>query len=164
MVDAEDLGCRVRRRIGKANVATMANSLCGVLLPSNRVRQSSLPMTARRGTTIWAVLLVIMPATQKTTAILRISKPPSNAETCVSQCKLFGLAAAARCRLLSGRRSRRSKHCIRCSAINGGWQRRVRFGAIFLELRRRGNAIKTERGSISRRMIASYVNNFYSGW
>ena len=53
-------------------------------------------MTARWGTTIWTALLVIMPARQKTTAILRISKTPSNAETCASQRKLFGLAAGAR--------------------------------------------------------------------
>jgi hypothetical protein len=48
-------------------------------------------------------------------------------------------------------------------AINGGWQRTVRFRTIFLGSAAGRNAITTERASMSRRIIASYVNEFYSG-
>jgi hypothetical protein len=53
LVVAEGRCCRVRRRGGAANVSTMANSLCCIVLRYNRIGQFGLPLTAssedRRG-------------------------------------------------------------------------------------------------------------------
>ena len=50
LVFAEDRCRRARRRGGAANVSTMANSLCCMVLRHNRIRQFGLPLTASSST------------------------------------------------------------------------------------------------------------------